>query len=140
MLVKVYNVKGILCFGGWNLDITLNDLKKYKHIHLIGIGGISMSAIAETILNWGFNVTGSDMVASEITDRLSAHGAKIIIGHDLENSKIADLIVYSAAIKDTDPEMLLAKENNIKLVGRGEFVGWLTKLYKQAICVSRYSW
>ena len=114
------------------MDITLNDLKKYKHIHLIGIGGISMSAIAETLLNWGFNVTGSD--------RLSAHGAKIIIGHDLENSKIADLIVYSAAIKDTDPEMLLAKENNIKLVGRGEFVGWLTKLYKQAICVSRYSW
>lgn len=116
--------------------MTLNDLKKYKHIHLIGIGGISMSAIAETLLNWDFKVTGSDMTASEITDRLASHGAKITIGHDLENSKIADLIVYSAAIKDTDPEMILAKENNIELVGRGEFVGWLTKLYKQAICVS----
>ena len=116
--------------------MTLNDLKKYKHIHLIGIGGISMSAIAETLLNWDFKVTGSDMTASEITDRLASHEAKITIGHDLENSKIADLIVYSAAIKDTDPEMILAKENNIELVGRGEFVGWLTKLYKQAICVS----
>lgn len=116
--------------------MTLNDLKKYKHIHLIGIGGISMSAIAETLLNWDFKVTGSDMTASEITDRLASHGAKITIGHDLENSKIADLIVYSAAIKDTDPEMILAKGNNIELVGRGEFVGWLTKLYKQAICVS----
>ena len=76
--------------------MTLNDLKKYKHIHLIGIGGISMSAIAETLLNWDFKVTGSDMTASEITDRLASHGAKITIGHDLENSKIADLIVYSA--------------------------------------------
>lgn len=118
------------------MEITLNDLKKYKHIHLIGIGGISMSAIAETLLNWGFTVTGSDATASEITDRLIAHGAKVTIGHDLENSKNADLIVYSAAIRDEDPEIILAKENHIKLIGRGEFVGWLTKLYKQAICVS----
>jgi UDP-N-acetylmuramate--alanine ligase len=118
------------------LDITLNDLKKYKHIHLIGIGGISMSAIAETLLNWGFIVTGSDASSSEITDRLISHGATVTIGHDLENSKKADLIIYSAAINDEDPEIILAKENNIKLVGRGEFVGWLTKLYKEAICIS----
>lgn len=118
------------------MDITLNDLKKYKHIHLIGIGGISMSAIAETLLNWGFTVTGSDATSSEITDRLISHGAEITIGHDFKNSKKADLIVYSAAIKDDDPEIILANENNIQLVGRGEFVGWLTKLYKQTICIS----
>lgn len=118
------------------MNITLNDLKKYKHIHLIGIGGISMSAIAETLLNWGFKVTGSDAVSSDITDRLISHGAKVIIGHDLKNPKKADLIIYSAAIQDNDPEILLAKEYNIKLVGRGEFVGWLTELYKQTICIS----
>jgi len=118
------------------VEITLNDLKKFKHIHLIGIGGISMSAVAESLLNWGFKVTGSDTTASEITDRLVSHGAEVTIGHDLKNPKIADLIVYSAAIKDEDPEIILAKENNVKLVGRGEFVGWLTKLYKQTICVS----
>lgn len=118
------------------MNITLEDLKKYKHIHLIGIGGISMSAIAETLLNWGFKVTGSDSTASEITDKLSADGIEITIGHDLHNPAKADLIIYSAAIQDTDPEIILAKESNVKLIGRGEFVGWLTGLYSESICIS----
>ena len=118
------------------MDITLNDLKKYKHSHLSGIGGISMSAIAETLLNWDFTVTGSDVASNTITDRLISHGAKITIGHDLESAKNADLIIYSAAISNEDPEIIIAKENNVQLVGRGEFVGWLTKLYKEAICIS----
>ena len=117
-----------------NLDIS--DLSKYKHIHLIGIGGISMSAIAETLKNWNFKVTGSDLSQSKITDNLNDHGIKTTIGHDLENAKNADLIIYTAAINDTDPEILVAKENNVPLVGRGEFVGYLTKLYKEAICIS----
>lgn len=116
--------------------MTLNDLKKYKHIHLIGIGGISMSAIAETLLNWGFKVTGSDAFRSEITDKLSSHGIEVTIGHDLINPAKANLVVFSAAIQDSDPEMIIAKENNIKMLGRGEFVGWLTSLFKQSICVS----
>lgn len=117
-----------------NLEIT--DLNKYKHIHLIGIGGISMSAIAETLKNWNHKVTGSDLNKSKITDALNAHGIKTSIGHDLENAKNADLIIYSAAISDTDPEMIIAKENNIPLVDRGTFVGYLTKIYKEAICIS----
>ena len=117
-----------------NLDIT--DLDKYKHIHLIGIGGISMSAIAETLHNWNHIVTGSDLNQSKITDTLNEHGIKTTIGHDLENAKNADLIIYSAAISETDPEMLIAKENNVTIVGRGVFVGWLTKIYKEAICIS----
>ena len=95
-----------------------------------------MSAIAETLFNWGFNVTGSDTTQSEITDKLIKHGIKVTIGHDLENPKKADLIVFSAAIKDEDPEMILAKENKVQIVGRGEFVGWLTSLYNESICVS----
>lgn len=117
-----------------NLEIT--DLDKYKHVHLIGIGGISMSAIAETLHNWNHIVTGSDLNKSKITDTLNEHGIQTTIGHDLENAKNADLIIYSAAISDTDPEMLIAKENNVTIVGRGEFVGWLTRIYKEAICVS----
>lgn len=117
-----------------NFEIT--DLKKYKHIHLIGIGGISMSAIAETLKNWNFTVTGSDLTQSKITDNLNKHGIKTTIGHDLENPKKADLVIYSAAISENDPEMILAKENNIPLVGRGQFVGYLTKIYKEAICIS----
>ena len=62
--------------------MTLEELKKYKHIHLIGIGGISMSAIAETLLNWHMKVTGSDSTSTEIADRLIEHGIKVTIGHD----------------------------------------------------------
>ena len=118
------------------MNLEISDLKKYKHIHLIGIGGISMSAIAETLKNWNYVVTGSDLNQSTITDNLNKHGIKTTIGHDLENPAKADLIVYSAAISDEDPEIILAKENNVPLVGRGEFVGCLTKLYKETICVS----
>jgi len=118
------------------MNLEISDLKKYKHIHLIGIGGISMSAIAETLKNWNFTVTGSDLNQSSITDNLNKHGIKTTIGHDLENPAKADLVVYSAAISENDPEVLLAKENNVPLVGRGEFVGYLTKLYKETICVS----
>ena len=116
-----------------NID---NLIKAHKHFHLIGIGGISMSAIAETLLNLGCKVTGSDRTQSSITDTLNSNGIKVTIGSDLENSKIADLIIYSAAIKDSDPEMVIAKENNIPLVDRGKFVGYLTKKYKESICVS----
>ncbi|MBR3614261.1 MAG: UDP-N-acetylmuramate--L-alanine ligase [Clostridia bacterium] len=118
------------------MNLEISDLKKYKHIHLIGIGGISMSAIAETLKNWNFVVTGSDLNQSIITDTLNKHGIKTTIGHDLENPGKADLIVYSAAISDNDPEIIIAKENNIPLVDRGEFVGHLTKLYQETICVS----
>lgn len=118
------------------MDVKIDDLTKYKHIHLIGIGGISMSAIAETLHNWKYTVTGSDAVQSKITDTLNSHGIKTTIGHDLENSKKADLIVYSAAIKEDDPEMILARENSIPTINRGEFIGYLTKLYKETICIS----
>ncbi len=118
------------------MNLEISDLKKYKHIHLIGIGGISMSAIAETLKNWNFKVTGSDLNQSQITDNLNKHGITTVIGHDLENPKKADLIVFSAAISEQDPEIIIAKENNIPLVGRGEFVGLLTKLYKETICIS----
>lgn len=118
------------------MDFEIDDLTKYKHIHLIGIGGISMSAIAETLHNWKYTVTGSDAVQSKITDNLNLHGIKTTIGHDLENSKKADLIIYSAAIKEDDPEMILARENSIPTINRGEFIGYLTKLYKETICIS----
>ena len=77
---------------------------------MIGIGGISMSAIAETLHNWNYKVTGSDLVQSNITDTLNNHGIPTTIGHDIENAKHADLIVFSAAISDSDPEILVAKE------------------------------
>lgn len=118
------------------MSIEITDLSIYKHIHLIGIGGVSMSAIAETLNNWNYLVTGSDLSQSIITDNLNKHGIKTVIGHDVETAKKADLIIYSAAISDSDPEIIAAKENNIPLIDRGSFVGYLTKLYKEAICIA----
>ena len=103
------------------MNLEISDLKKYKHIHLIGIGGISMSAIAETLKKWGFIVTGSDLNSTTITDKLIKDGIEVKIGHDLENCKNSNLIIFSSAISNTDPEILLAKENNIPLVDRGTF-------------------
>ena len=118
------------------MNVKINNLDNYHHIHLIGIGGVSMSAIAETLHTWGYKVTGSDSTQSTYTDNLVKSGIKVTIGHDLTNSKNADLIIFSAAIKDTDPEMVLAKQFNIPIVTRGEFVGYLTRKYKESICIS----
>lgn len=118
------------------MSFDIDELRNYKHIHLIGIGGISMSAIAETLHNWSYTVTGSDLAESEITNKLNSHEIKTVIGHDLKNAKLADLIIYSAAIKEDDPEIIIAKENSVPLISRGEFVGYLTKLYQETICIS----
>ncbi len=118
------------------MKYNLENLDKINHIHLIGIGGVSMSAIAETLHNWGYKVTGSDAVRSDYTDKLVESGIKVTIGHDLTNSKNSDLIIFSAAIKESDPEMVVARQFNIPLITRGEFVGYLTRKFKESICIS----
>lgn len=118
------------------MEKEIDSLEGIKTIHLIGISGISMSAVAETLMNWGYNVTGSDLNRSEITDKLISDGINVIIGHNVEVAGKADLIIYNAAISEEDPEILEARAKNIPLVGRGKFVGFLTKKYKEAICIS----
>ena len=77
---------------------NIENLKQYKHIHLIGIGGISMSGIAEVLHNWGIFVTGSDCAKTKITDRLSSHGIFVSIGHNTNLVEKADFVIYSAAM------------------------------------------
>ncbi len=115
---------------------SIENLKKYKHIHMIGIGGISMSGIAEILHNWGIFVTGSDCTRSKITDKLASHGIYITIGHDFSVVKRSDLVVYSAAVKQDDPEILEAKVNNIPVVERCDFVGLITRIYKDTIGIA----
>lgn len=117
-------------------SLNMENLKKYKHIHLIGIGGISMSGISEILKSFGFFVTGSDCTRSDITDRLASHGIRVFIGHDLENSKKADLVVYSAAIKQDDPELVNARQYNIQTIERCDFVGLLTRIFEDTIGIS----
>ena len=103
-----------------------------SHIHFIGIGGISMSGLAQITLKNGFAVSGSDRAKSPITDRLESLGATIFEGHRAENVSGADLIVHTAAVHDDNPEIIAAKENNIPLITRAEFLGAIMKSYSNA--------
>lgn len=115
---------------------NIENIKKYKHVHMLGIGGVSMSGIAEILHHWGFTVTGSDSNSSEITNRLKENGISVTIGHDFENLEKADAVVYTAAIKQDDPEMLKAKEKNIPIIERCDFLGELTKAFSNTIGIS----
>lgn len=119
-----------------SISNNIENLKKYKHIHMIGIGGISMSGIAEILHNFGVFVTGSDCTRSKITDKLSSRGIFVAIGHAVDLVKKADLVVYSAAIKQDDPELIQARLNNIKIVERSDFVGYITRIYKDTIGIA----
>ena len=112
------------------------ELKQYKHVHMIGIGGVSMSGIAELLKHWGFTVTGSDRTASEVTRKLNLDGIHVVIGHDLEMVSKANIVVYTAAIKDDDPELVKARELGIKTEERADFLGRITKAFEDTICVS----
>jgi len=114
----------------------INNIKKYKNVHMIGIGGISMSGIAAILTNWGFNVTGSDWSQSEVTDKLASIGIKVTIGYNLDDVAKSDVVVYSAAIKPDDIEMLEAKKLNIPTIERADFLGELTRCFTDTICIS----
>ena len=98
-----------------------------KKIHFIGIGGISMSGLAAVLLNSGFKVSGSDFKDSAIVKKLRDEGAENYIGHDKNNIKDVDLVVYTAAIPSDNPEIIAAKEQNIALMDRAEFLGQIIK-------------
>lgn len=116
--------------------MILKQMDKNKTIHMIGIGGVSMSGIAEILLSMGFKVTGADSNLSNVTDRLEKSGIKIYNGHFPENVINAGVVVYTAAIKDSNPELIKAKELGIPTIERAEFLGELTKLYSDTIAVS----
>lgn len=105
-------------------------------IHFIGIGGISMSALAHILLDDGCTVTGSDTKESHITKDLEKYGAKITYSHSADNISDQDLVVYTAAIKEDNPEYMRAKELGIELAGRAELLGALMKNYDTPIAVS----
>ena len=115
---------------------NIDNIKKYKKVHMIGIGGVSMSGIAAILKNWGFTVSGSDCTESENTLKLKELGIPVTIGNNIEDIKNSDIIVYSAAIKDDNPEMIEAKKLNILTMERADFLGKLTRCYKDTICIS----
>ena len=115
---------------------NIDNIKKYKKIHMIGIGGVSMSGIAEILLNWGFTVSGSDRTDSEILNTLKNAGIKTFVGHNAENVLGSDCVVYTAAISKDNPELVHAKELGIPVIERSDFLGELTRCYKNTIAIS----
>ncbi len=112
------------------------QLSDYKNIHCIGIGGVGLSAIAEILMARGYHVSGSDMKESDLTENLRRKGAEIYIGHRGSNVENADLIVYSAAIAEENPEIVRAREKNIPLAGRAEVLGTLMDDFANSIAIS----
>jgi len=96
--------------------------KSIKKIHFVGIGGIGMSGIAEILINKGFEVSGSDLNLTEVTNRLAELGAKIYEGHSSENVKDVDVLVYSSAVIPDNPEVRAAADRNIPIIKRAEML------------------
>lgn len=107
------------------------------HVHFIGIGGISMSGLAEILLEEGFQISGSDMKASAMTDKLASLGASIMIGQKASNiTDGIDLVVYTAAIHPDNPEFCAVKEHGIPMLTRAQLLGQMMDNYKNPIAVS----
>ncbi len=107
------------------------------HVHFTGIGGISMSGLAELLLFHGFTVSGSDNTASDLTEGLIKKGCRVFIGQKAENiDENIDLLVYTAAVKPDNPELLEAKRLNIPILTRADLLGQIMKNYSFSCAVS----
>ncbi|MDO3676129.1 UDP-N-acetylmuramate--L-alanine ligase [Paenibacillus ehimensis] len=101
-----------------------------EHIHFIGIGGYGMSAIAKVMLEMGYQVSGSDLAQQELTEKLAAKGAQVFIGHEAQNVKGADVVVYSTALAKDNVEMVAAEELNIPILHRSQMLARLMNAKK----------
>jgi UDP-N-acetylmuramate--alanine ligase len=106
----------------------LVKLRKTRHLHFVGIGGIGMSGIAEVLLNLGYRVTGSDLVESETTARLIELGGEISLGHSKDNVGDADVVVISSAVRPDNPEVVAARQAGIPLVPRAMMLNELMRM------------
>ncbi|WP_439135639.1 UDP-N-acetylmuramate--L-alanine ligase [Pseudomaricurvus sp.] len=111
------------------------EMRRIKRIHFIGIGGAGMSGIAEVLLNQGYNISGSDLRESNVTQRLQSKGAEIFIGHSEANVETADVVVNSSAVDENNPEMQGARERRIPIVRRAEMLGELMR-YRHGIAIA----
>jgi len=111
------------------------EMRRIKRIHFVGIGGAGMCGIAEVLLNQGYQISGSDIQASPVTERLVVMGAEVNIGHSKLNIEGADVIVTSSAIDPENPELIAANELRTPVVRRAEMLGELMR-YRHGIAVA----
>lgn len=113
----------------------IRRMRRIRRVHFVGIGGVGMCGIAEVLLNLGYEVSGSDLKPSAVTERLASFGAIIHIGHLAENADQADVLVVSSAINTANPEVARALERRIPVVPRAEMLAELMR-YRHGIAVA----
>lgn len=122
------------------MDNQVLAIQKYiqpgKHVHLVGIGGVSMRPLGLVLKGMGLTVTGSDMNSSVSTDELIAQGIRVDIGHRAENVVGADCIIRTAAVHNDNPEIAGARATGIPVFERAQAWGIIMKAYRNAICIS----
>ena len=111
------------------------EMRRIRHIHMIGIGGSGMSGIAEVLVNLGYHVAGSDLRASAVTRRLEGKGIAIHIGHHADNLGDANVVVSSSAVDESNPEVVAAREARVPVVPRAEMLAELMR-YRHGIAVA----
>ncbi len=115
----------------------INDImKSAKSVFFIGAGGVSMSSLAVCTAKRGYKAGGSDRDCSPVTERLEDDGVTMFYGHKAENIAGYDVIVYTAAIKNDNPELCAAKNSNLPCFTRAEYLGWLMSGYKNRIGIA----
>lgn len=112
------------------------DMSTIRTIHLIGIGGVSVSAVAEILHTNGYEISGSDMSSSPTTEALKNKGFKIYIGHSADHIKNIDLVVYTSAVGDENPELSEAMAKGIPCLSRAEMLGQIMSAYQDSIAIS----
>lgn len=116
------------------------ELKEYlvpgKHVHLVGIGGVSMRPLGLVLKGMGLVVTGSDMNSSVSTDELVANGIPVAIGHAASNVEGADCVIRTAAAHNDNPEIAAARSLGIPMFERAQAWGVIMQAYKNAVCIS----
>jgi len=119
-----------------NLDEDIQN-GSIKHIHFIGIGGISMSGLAEILFRDGYVISGSDWTASDITRHLESLGIEFRLGNDADHiTDNIDLVVHTAAVKPSNPEFIAAKQKKIPIIDRAKLLGLIMEGYPHSIAVS----
>ena len=114
---------------------SLPEMRRIRRIHMIGVGGSGMSGIAEVLVNLGYEVAGSDLRASAVTERLVRQGVEVFIGHTADNIVGADVVVSSSAVDEENPEVIAARATRIPVVPRAEMLAELMR-YRHGIAVA----
>lgn len=118
-----------------NQPLPVEAMGSTRHIHMVGIGGAGMSGIAEVLLNLGYQLSGSDLRENAVTQRLTALGATIHIGHAQSNVSDCDVVVISSAVTDENPEVTAARAHRIPVIPRAEMLAELMR-FRHGIAVA----